>query len=66
MRGRNWIWRVDSEGTVLLRNVGSVDPKFDGWWLDVRNARPLRITPSEALVWLKNAHHTLTPEERRV
>jgi hypothetical protein len=54
--GRNWQYRL-AQGQTLLRNVGSVDPRNDGWLVTHEDPRlvsaHVHITPEVALLLLK-------------
>ena len=50
--GRNWQYTLTPTVT-LLRNIGSVDPAYDGWWLSAAEGY-VRIMPQTALTLLRN------------
>lgn len=49
--GRNWSYAL-ADGFTLLRNVASVEPRMDGWWLTQPERTTVRVEPEVALVLL--------------
>ena len=52
LKGRNWQYQL-AHGLWLLRNVGSTDPRFDGWWISADNGST-QIMPATALAILRS------------